>query len=178
MAAYYPLDTGTGTQAYDVSTNENRGVLTNGPSWGVGQIGQALTLNGAGSTSYFGTALGALASVGLSNSYAGAITLGSDSTITVVGGSILTPSTLTLTGGINKNGKNLTLSGYLPIPGLATLTINTVGISGLAGRTPIEQVLLLKSKTTASGRFISSNVRRFMTISPSGFIDTYSRLTV
>jgi hypothetical protein len=46
IAAYYPLDTGTGIQAYDVSTNENRGVLTNTPTWVTGKVGQALGFNG------------------------------------------------------------------------------------------------------------------------------------
>ena len=46
VVAYYPLDTGAGTQAFDVSTNENRGVLTNSPSWVAGQVGQALSFNG------------------------------------------------------------------------------------------------------------------------------------
>lgn len=48
VVAYYPLDSGSGTQAYDVSTNENRGVLTNSPTWtGSGRVGGALTFSGS-----------------------------------------------------------------------------------------------------------------------------------
>ncbi len=47
ISAYYPLDTGTGIQAYDVSTNENRGSLNNSPNWVAGKIGQALSFNGS-----------------------------------------------------------------------------------------------------------------------------------
>lgn len=47
IAAYYPLDTDSGIQAYDVSTNENRGVITNGPVWTTGKLGRALGFNGS-----------------------------------------------------------------------------------------------------------------------------------
>jgi hypothetical protein len=47
IAAYYPFDTGTGIQAYDLSTNENRAVISNAPGWVSGKIGQALSLNGS-----------------------------------------------------------------------------------------------------------------------------------
>lgn len=46
LAAYYPLDTGVGGQIYDVSTNNNQGVLTGAPSWNTGKLGQSLSLNG------------------------------------------------------------------------------------------------------------------------------------
>jgi hypothetical protein len=45
--AYYPLDTGTGSRAYDVSTNENLGALAGAPGWVAGKIGQGLSLDGA-----------------------------------------------------------------------------------------------------------------------------------
>lgn len=45
--AYYPLDTGSGTQAYDVSTNENNAALTGSPSWVTGKVGQGISLNGS-----------------------------------------------------------------------------------------------------------------------------------
>jgi concanavalin A-like lectin/glucanase superfamily protein len=45
--AYYPLDTGTGTRAYDLSANSNDGSLIGGPSWVSGQIGDGLSLNGS-----------------------------------------------------------------------------------------------------------------------------------
>lgn len=44
--AYYPFDTGSGTQAYDVGANENNGTLTGSPSWISGEIGDALSFNG------------------------------------------------------------------------------------------------------------------------------------
>jgi hypothetical protein len=44
--SYYPLDTGLGTVAYDVSTNENRGFFSGTPSWTTGKIGQGISLNG------------------------------------------------------------------------------------------------------------------------------------
>lgn len=47
IAAYYPFDTGTGIQAYDVSTNENRGAMAATPAWVTGKIGQGLSLNGS-----------------------------------------------------------------------------------------------------------------------------------
>ena len=45
--AYYPLDTGTGTQAYDVSTNSNTAPLSGSPSWVAGQVGEGISLNGS-----------------------------------------------------------------------------------------------------------------------------------
>lgn len=47
LAAYYPLNTGTGIQAYDVTSNNNQGVLESGPSWSGGQVGGgALSFDG------------------------------------------------------------------------------------------------------------------------------------
>lgn len=51
--AYWPLDTGTGTQAYDVSLTNDAGTLQATPSWTAGKIGQAITLNGG--TQYIST---------------------------------------------------------------------------------------------------------------------------
>jgi hypothetical protein len=45
--AYWPLDTGTGTRAYDVSTTGDVANLANTPTWDTGKLGGALTLNGA-----------------------------------------------------------------------------------------------------------------------------------
>ncbi len=45
--AYYPLDTGTGDRAYDMSANSNDGALTGNPSWITGQVGDALSFNGS-----------------------------------------------------------------------------------------------------------------------------------
>jgi hypothetical protein len=44
--AYYPLDTGTGDEAYDVSANQNNGAIIGSPSWVTGKIGDGLALNG------------------------------------------------------------------------------------------------------------------------------------
>ncbi len=45
--SYYPLDTGVGTVAYDVSTNENHGYSSGTPTWVSGKLGQGLGLNGS-----------------------------------------------------------------------------------------------------------------------------------
>lgn len=45
--AYWPLDTGTGTRAYDVSATGDHGTLVNAPTWTTGMIGQAVTLDGS-----------------------------------------------------------------------------------------------------------------------------------
>lgn len=52
--AYWPFDTGTGTQGYDVSMNSDNATLINAPTWASGIVGQAVTLNG--STQYAATA--------------------------------------------------------------------------------------------------------------------------
>jgi hypothetical protein len=44
--AYWPLDTGTGTRAYDVSTTGDVANLQNTPTWAAGKLGQSITLNG------------------------------------------------------------------------------------------------------------------------------------
>jgi hypothetical protein len=44
--AYWPLDTGNGTRAYDVSTTGDVANFVGTPAWGTGKIGQALTFNG------------------------------------------------------------------------------------------------------------------------------------
>jgi hypothetical protein len=51
--AYWPMDTGTGTQAYDLSATGDDATLVNTPSWATGIIGQAVALNG--STQYLTT---------------------------------------------------------------------------------------------------------------------------
>ncbi len=45
--AYWPLDTGSGPYAYDVSLTNNKGTLQNGATWVAGQIDQALQFNGS-----------------------------------------------------------------------------------------------------------------------------------
>lgn len=45
--AYWPLDTGAGTVAYDNSMTGDDGTLQNAPSWTTGIVGQAVTLNGS-----------------------------------------------------------------------------------------------------------------------------------
>lgn len=44
--AYWPFDTGTGTQAYDMSTNADDATLVGAPGWATGIVGQSVTLNG------------------------------------------------------------------------------------------------------------------------------------
>ena len=46
MVAWYKLDDGSGTSAADSSGHGNTGTLQNTPTWGTGQIGDALTFNG------------------------------------------------------------------------------------------------------------------------------------
>ena len=46
LAGYWKLDDGSGTSATDSSTNANTGTLTNGPTWGTGQIGGDVDLDG------------------------------------------------------------------------------------------------------------------------------------
>ncbi len=55
--AYWPLDTGTGTRAYDMSTTADDGTLQNAPSWGAGIVDQAVTLNGSSQYITTGTQL-------------------------------------------------------------------------------------------------------------------------
>ena len=45
--AYYPLDSGTGTVAYDVSTNSNNGYMTATPGWVAGKLNKGISLNGS-----------------------------------------------------------------------------------------------------------------------------------
>jgi len=45
--AYWPMDTGTGTIAYDMSTNSDDATLQNAPSWASGIVGNGITLNGS-----------------------------------------------------------------------------------------------------------------------------------
>lgn len=48
IAGYWPLNTGTGIQAYDTSADNSHGVLTNGPGWADGKVGTgSLNLDGA-----------------------------------------------------------------------------------------------------------------------------------
>lgn len=49
LVGYWPLNTGTGIQAYDVSVNNNSGVLEGSPNWTGGQVGSgALEFDGSG----------------------------------------------------------------------------------------------------------------------------------
>ncbi|HSX02381.1 MAG TPA: LamG domain-containing protein [Candidatus Saccharimonadia bacterium] len=45
--ASWPLDTGIGTQAYDVSTTGDNGTLQGAPAWTTGKLGQGIVLDGA-----------------------------------------------------------------------------------------------------------------------------------
>ena len=45
--ATWPFDTGTGTQAYDLSMNSDDATLVAAPTWTTGIVGQAVTLNGS-----------------------------------------------------------------------------------------------------------------------------------
>lgn len=48
LVGYWPLNTGTGIQAYDDTASNNRGVLTNGPTWVNGKVGSgALQFDGS-----------------------------------------------------------------------------------------------------------------------------------
>lgn len=51
--AYWPMDAGTGTMAYDGSMNNDNGTLMNAPSWTTGIVGRGVTLNGT--TQYMST---------------------------------------------------------------------------------------------------------------------------
>jgi hypothetical protein len=44
--AYWPMDTGSGIQAYDVSLNNDHATLVNAPSWITGIVGSGLSFNG------------------------------------------------------------------------------------------------------------------------------------
>lgn len=46
LAAYYPLDEGSGTQTYDASATGQSGNLQASPTWTTGKIGNALSFNG------------------------------------------------------------------------------------------------------------------------------------
>lgn len=46
LAGYWKLDEGSGTSTVDSSVNGNNGTLTNGPTWGTGQLGSAVTFDG------------------------------------------------------------------------------------------------------------------------------------
>jgi len=46
LVGYWSFDEGSGTTAYDRSGNNNNGILTNGPTWTQGKVGQALSFDG------------------------------------------------------------------------------------------------------------------------------------
>jgi hypothetical protein len=46
LAAYWPLDEGSGTTAFDASGNGMNGTLVNGPAWTAGRVGGALSFDG------------------------------------------------------------------------------------------------------------------------------------
>ncbi len=51
LVGYWPMNTGAGIQAYDTTTNNNHGVLTNSPTWVDGKVGeQALGFPGGSNT--------------------------------------------------------------------------------------------------------------------------------
>ena len=57
--AYWPMDTGTGSQAYDVSLNNDQATLVNSPTWTTGIVGGALTYNGTTQYAYTANSLAA-----------------------------------------------------------------------------------------------------------------------
>ncbi len=46
LVAYWPFSEGTGTITTDATGNRNNGTLTNGPTWGTGKYGNAVTFDG------------------------------------------------------------------------------------------------------------------------------------
>ncbi len=46
LAGYWNFDDGSGAAALDFSGNNNMGILTNGPVWAVGKVGNALSFDG------------------------------------------------------------------------------------------------------------------------------------
>src|SRR3989344_3227356 len=46
LVGHWTFDEGSGTTAQDSSGNNNTGILTNGPTWTTGKIGQALNFDG------------------------------------------------------------------------------------------------------------------------------------
>src|SRR3990167_9085959 len=48
LVGYWSMNEGTGTVAGDASGNNNRGILTNGPTWVDGKRGKALNFDGVG----------------------------------------------------------------------------------------------------------------------------------
>lgn len=91
-----------------------------GLSGGIAVGAEALTLNGTGIAA---NPTGALRNISGANSFAGAITLGSGSTITTSVG------TLTLTGGITNGGNLLTFDGA------GNTAVSTAAITGAGGLT-------------------------------------------
>ena len=101
---------------------------------GIAVGAEALTINGTGGGS------GVLVSVSGSNSWAGAITLGSASTIDSIAG------TLTVTGGITNGGYLLTVAGA------GNTILSTTAISGTGGVTKIDGgTLALSAANTYDG---------------------------
>lgn len=47
LVAYWVMNEGGGATAYDVSGYRNSGVLTNGPTWGLGKYGRGITFDGS-----------------------------------------------------------------------------------------------------------------------------------
>jgi hypothetical protein len=57
--AYWPMDTGTGTQAYDVSLNNDQATLLNSPTWTVGIVGKGILFDGSSQYLYTANAVAA-----------------------------------------------------------------------------------------------------------------------
>jgi autotransporter-associated beta strand protein len=106
---------------------------------------ELLTLNGAGLTS---SPAGALRNIAGPNSWSGAITLGSGSTITSSAG------TLTLTGGITNGGNLLTFDGS------GDTTVSTTKITGAGGlsKTGAGTLLLSAANDYTGGTTVSSGL--------------------
>ncbi|MBW4062255.1 LamG domain-containing protein [Candidatus Saccharibacteria bacterium] len=63
--AYWPMDTGSGSQAYDVSLNNDQATLVNAPTWTTGIVGQGILLNGTSQYLYTSNAITAPTSYSL-----------------------------------------------------------------------------------------------------------------
>jgi fibronectin type 3 domain-containing protein len=68
LSGYWPLNESSGTTTVDASGSGNTGTLVNSPTWGVGQIGNALTFTGT-------TQVGVNGAGNLANLYTGGLTV-------------------------------------------------------------------------------------------------------
>ena len=140
-----------GTTAGNVSITSGAAIQLQG-SIAIGT--EALTLNGTGISGD-----GALRNISGNNSWAGAVSLGSATTIASDAG------TMTLSGAINNGGGTLTVdgasdttlsgvisgSGGLTKTGSGSLTLNGSGLNTYSGNTAVNQGILYLNKSVANG---------------------------